>query len=165
MAMKKAETTSAEVRLERFLDAYTPEIAAFARVTLAKMRKRLPHAVEMVYDNYNALVCGFGPTERASEAVFSIVMFPKYVSLCFLQGAVLPDPKGLLEGEGNVVRHIRLEDEETLDRADVKAMMGTAMKMAKVPFDMKAEYKLVIKSVSAKQRPRRPTPVKAKREK
>src|SRR5580692_7297487 len=166
--MKKAKIESAESaerRLERFLDAYTPEIAAFARVALAKMRKRLPHAVEMVYDNYNALVCGFGPTERASEAVFSIVMFPKYVSLCFLQGAVLPDPKGLLEGEGNVVRHIRLEDEETLDRADVKAMMGTAMKMAKVPFDMKAEYKLVIKSVSAKQRPRRPTPVKAKREK
>jgi hypothetical protein len=129
------------------------------------MRKRLPHTVEMVYDNYNALVCGFGPTERASEAVFSIVMFPKYVSLCFLQGAVLPDPKGLLEGEGNVVRHIRLQDQETLDRADVKAMMATAMKMAKVPFDMKAEYKLVIKSISAKQRPRRPTPVKTKREK
>jgi hypothetical protein len=165
MAMKKAETTSAGAQLERFLDAYTPEIAAFARVALAKMRKRLPHAVEMVYDNYNALVCGFGPTERASEAVFSIVMFPKYVGLCFLQGAVLPDPKGLLEGEGNVVRHIRLEDEETLDRADVKAMMATAMKMATVPFDKKAEYKLVIKSISAKQRPRRPPPVKAKREK
>ncbi len=163
MATKRAE--SAEVQLERFLDAYTPEIAAFARVALAKMRKRLPPAVEMVYDNYNALVCGFGPTERASEAVFSIVMFPKYVSLCFLQGAVLPDPKGLLQGKGNVVRHIRLEDEETLDRADVKAMMATAMKMAKVPFDKKAEYKLVIKSISAKQRPRRPPPVKAKREK
>ena len=163
--MKKAETTSAEAQLDRFLDAYTPEIAAFARVALEKMRKRLPHAVEMVYDNYNALVCGFGPTERASEAVFSIVMFPKYVSLCFLQGAVLPDPKGLLEGEGNVVRHIRLQDQETLDRADVKAMMATAMKMAKVPFDMKAEYKLVIKSISAKQRPRRPPPVKTKREK
>jgi hypothetical protein len=165
MATKKVETKSAEVQLERFLDAYTPEIAAFARVALAKMRKRLPHAVEMVYDNYNALVCGFGPTERASEAVFSIVMFPKYVSLCFLQGAVLPDPKGLLQGEGNVVRHIRLEDEKTLDRAEVKAMMATAMKMAKVPFDKKAEYKLVIKSISARQRPRRPPQVKAKREK
>jgi hypothetical protein len=163
MAMKKAETRSAEVTLERFLDAYTPEIAAFARVALAKMRKRLPHAVEMVYDNYNALVCGFGPTERASEAVFSIVLFPKYVSLCFLQGAVLPDPKGLLQGDGNVVRHIRLEDEETLDRADVKAMMATAMKMAKVPFDKSVSYKLVIKSVSAKQRPRRPASAKAKK--
>jgi hypothetical protein len=68
----------------------------------------------------------------------------------------------LLEGEGNVVRHIRLEDEKTLDRADVKAMMDTALQMAKVPIDSKTKYKLVIKSVSAKQRPRRPAPARAK---
>jgi hypothetical protein len=34
-----------------------------------------------------------------------------------------------------------------------------------VPFDKKTEYKLVIKSVSARQRPRRPAPAKLKREK
>jgi hypothetical protein len=160
--MKKATTDSPEAQLERFLDAYTPEIAAFARIALVKMRKRLPNAVEMVYDNYNALVCGFGPTERASEAIFSIVMFPKYVSLCFLQGALLPNPDGLLKGDGNVVRHIRLEDEKTLDRADVKAIMATALKMAEVPMNKKTEYKLVIKSISPKQRSRRPPPPKTK---
>ena len=166
--MKKAKIESpesAERRLDGFLAAYTPEIEAFARVALDKMRSRLPNAVEMVYDNYNALVCGFGPTERASEAIFSIVMYPRYVSLCFLQGAVLPDPKGLLQGEGNVVRHIRLEDEKTLDRADVKAMMTLALKMAEVPMDKKAEYKLVIKSVSLKQRSRRPLDERLKRKK
>jgi hypothetical protein len=47
----------------------------------------------------------------------------------------------------------------------VKAMMATALKMAEVPMDKKTEYKLVIKSVSAKQRPRRPTPAKAKAKK
>jgi hypothetical protein len=160
MAINKAE--SAETQLDRFLDAFTPEIAAFARVALLKMRKRLPNAVEMIYDNYNALACGFGPTEKTSEAIFSIAVFPKNVNLFFLQGAVLSDPKGLLQGEGNVVRYIRLEDEKTLDRADVKAMMAAALTMAKVPMNKKAEYKLLIKSVSAKQRPRRPTPVKTK---
>jgi hypothetical protein len=154
--MKKAEAESPEQRLNGFLAAFTPEVEALARSVLEKMRGRLPNATEMVYDNYNALVCGFGPTERASEAIFSIVMYPRYVSLCFLQGAVLPDPKGLLQGEGHVVRHIRLEDEKTLDRADVKAMMALALKMAEVPMDTKAEYKLVIKSVSPKQRSRRP---------
>ena len=126
------------------------------------MRKRLPNAVEMIYDNYNALACGFGPTEKTSEAIFSIAVYPKNVNLFFLQGAALSDPKGLLQGEGNVVRYIRLEDEKTLDRADVKAMMAAALKMAKVPMDKKAEYKLVIKSVSAKQRARRPTAVMTK---
>ncbi len=157
-----ARTESAKEQLDRFLDAFTPEIAAFARVALVKMRKRLPNAVEMIYDNYNALACGFGPTEKTSEAIFSIAVFPKNVNLFFLQGAALSDPKGLLQGEGNVVRYIRLEDEKTLDRADVKAMMAAALKMAKVPMDKKTEYKLVIKSVSAKQRPRRPTVVKTK---
>jgi hypothetical protein len=166
--MKKAKAESpesAERRLDGFLAAYTPEIEAFARVALEKMRSRLPKAVEMVYDNYNALVCGFGPTERASEAIFSIVMYPRYVSLCFLQGAVLPDPKGLLQGEGNVVRHIRLEDEKTLDRADVKAMMTLALKMAEVPMDKKATYRLMIKSVSPKQRSRRPLDERLKHKK
>ena len=162
MAINKAGTESAEKQLDGFLDAFTPEIAAFARVALAKMRKRLPHAIEIVYDNYNALACGFGPTERSSDAIFSIAVFPRNVSLFFLQGAMLPDPKGLLQGEGKVVKHIRLEDEKTLDRADVKAMMATALEMARVPIDKKTEYKLVIKSVSAKQRPRRPAPAKKK---
>jgi hypothetical protein len=165
MAMKKAETKSAEVQLDSFLEAYTPEIAAFARVALTKLRKRLPHAIEMIYDNYNALACGFGPNERVSDVIFSIAVYPKHVNFFFLQGAKLPDPDGLLQGAGSRVRHIRLEDEETLDRADVKAMMATAMKMAKVPFDNKTDYKVVIKSVSAKQRPRRPPPVKATRTK
>ena len=153
---------SAEQQLDRFLDAFMPEIAELARKVLVKLRKRLPHANELVYDNYNALAIGFAPSERASEGIFSIAIYPKHINFFFLQGAKLPDPDGLLKGEGSVVRHILLEDEKTLDRPDVKAMMATAIKMAKAPFDETAKYKLVIKSVSEKQRPRRPSVVKAK---
>jgi hypothetical protein len=153
---------SAERQLDRFLDAYEPEVAELARKALAKLRKRLPHAKELVYDNYNALAIGFVPTERASDGIFSIAIYPKHINFFFLQGATLPDADGLLQGEGSVVRYIRLDDEKTLDRADVKAMMSTAMLMAEVPFDEKTEHKLIIKSVSAKQRPRRPPPAKTK---
>jgi hypothetical protein len=163
IAIKKAATESAERQLDRFLDAYTPEIAGLARGALAKLRKRLPNAIELVYDNYNALAIGFAPSERASEGIFSIALYPTHVLFFFLQGAKLPDPEGLLQGAGSRVRHIRLENEKTLDRADVKAMMATAMEMAKVPFDKDMKYKLVIKSVSAKQRSRRPVLAKAKK--
>ena len=44
-----------EQQLEFFIDRYTPEIAALARRLLARMRARLPGAVEFVYDNYSAL--------------------------------------------------------------------------------------------------------------
>jgi hypothetical protein len=159
------KTESAERQLERFLDAFSPEVAELARKTLVKLRKRLPHAKELVYDNYNALAIGFAPAERASEGIFSIAIYPRHINFFFLQGAALPDADGLLKGEGSVVRHIRLDDEKTLDCADVKAMMATAMKMAEVPFDKKTEYELIIKSVSAKQRSRRPPPAKVKAKK
>ena len=158
------KTETAEKQLDGFLNAFSPEVSELARKVLAKLRKRLPHAKELVYDNYNALAIGFAPSERASEGIFSIAIYPMHINFFFLQGAKLPDPDGLLRGDGSVVRHIRLEDEKTLDRADVKAMMATAMKMAEVPFDKKTEYKLVIKSVSAKQRPRR-SPLALKRTK
>jgi hypothetical protein len=163
MAMKKAEAKSAEAQLDCFLEAYSPEVAGMARKALATLRRRLPNAIELVYDNYNALACGFGPNDRASDVIFSIAVYPKHINFFFLQGAKLPDADGLLQGDGSRVRYVRLEDEKTLDRADVKAMMTTAMKMAKVPFDKSVSYKLVIKSVSAKQRPRRPAPAKAKK--
>ena len=165
MAIKKAKTESAEMQLDRFLDKFMPEVAGVARKALVKLRKRLPHAIELVYDNYNALAIGFSPSERASEGIFSIALYPRYVTLFFLQGAKLPDPDGLLQGSGSVAKHVRLEDETTLDRPDVRAMMTTAMEMAEVPFDEKTKYRLVIKSVSAKQRPRRPTPAKTKSKK
>ena len=159
------KTESAEKQLDRFLNRFTPEVAGLARTTLAKLRKRLPHAKELVYDNYNALAIGFGPSERSSEGIFSIAVYPRHINFFFLQGAKLPDSEGLLQGAGSVVRHIAEIDEKTLDRPEVKAMMETAMKMARVPFDGKKKYELIIKSVSEKQRPRRPATAKVKSKK
>ena len=155
--MPTTVSDSAEVELAGFLDKFTPEIATSAKSILAAMRARLPGAVQLVYDNYNALAIGFGPSRRASEAVFSIAVYPRWVSLFFLQGASLADPAGLLQGSGNVVRHIVLAGAEDLDKPDVVDLMQRAMRAASVPIDPTAGGELVIQSVSVKQRPRRPT--------
>lgn len=160
---KDISPAAAERQLESFLEKYDPEVAAFARRTLAKMRKLVPGAVEMVYDNYNWLVIGFSPSERPSEAIFSIVLPPGRVTLCFLQGAGLPDPAKRLQGKGNVVRNLRLYeagkvDEQVLDDPQVRELINVALNRAKVPMPVGARRKLIIKSISAKQRPRRSTP-------
>ena len=149
------ETTS-ESQLAGFLAKYSPEIQAQAEVVLAKMRARLPGAVEMVYDNYNALVCGFSPTERPSEAVFSVVFNPRHISICFIQGASLADPHGILVGSGNQVRHVKLFSPEDLDRPHIVETMQIALDHADPPFNPEQAYRLIIKSISAKQRPRLP---------
>jgi hypothetical protein len=145
----------ARKRLSEYVARFSPEIAKLAASALATMRKRLPGAVEMVYDNAYALVVGFSPDERPSSALFSIAIYPKKVSLCFLYGARLSDPNGLLAGGGNQVRHVRLENERTLDRPEVKAMMKAAVAWAGDPYDAGAQPRTIVRAVSANRRPRR----------
>ena len=147
---------SPEKQLAHFIDRYSPEVAALTRTVLAKMRARLPGFIQLVYDNYNALAIGFGPSERASEAVFSIALYPRWVNLFFLQGAKLPDPQKVLKGSGKQVRRITLEAAGDLDKPAVRALMESALESAARPPKSARPGGIVIKSVSAKQRPRRP---------
>jgi hypothetical protein len=143
-------------QLAAFLARFTPDVAKLAKGALAKMRKLTPGSLELVYDNYNALAIGFSPTERASDGIFSIAVFPRHPSLFFLQGAKLPDPAKRLRGSGNVVRHIVIEDLALFDDPDVRKLIDVALARAKVPLDGKQRRRVIIKSISAKQRPRRP---------
>jgi hypothetical protein len=150
------EESSPENRLAGFLAKYTPQIASLAKEVRTKMRNQLPGAFELVYDGYNALAIGFSPTERASDAIFSIALFPRWVSLFFLQGATLPDPHKLLKGKGKQARHIVITDAIVLDEAPIQALIVQALRTAKLPVDPKRRLgRLIIKSVSPKQRPRR----------
>jgi len=143
-------------QFDEFIDRFTPEVAALARKSIARMRKLTPGALELVYDNYNALAIGFSPTERAGDGIFSIALYPPHPSLFFLQGAKLRDPTRRLRGSGSVVRHIVIEDVALFDAADVRALIDLALARAKVPLDPTQTRRLIIKSISAKQRPRRP---------
>ena len=125
----RPDRTPAE-QLDEFLDAYTPEIAGRAREILSAMRGRLPGAVELIYDGYTTLAIGFGDTEKASDAPFSIAVYPRWVTLCFLHGAGLPDPAGLLRGGGKQVRGIRLDDAAALDRPEIRALIDAALARA-----------------------------------
>ena len=109
MGKTSVDTRSAERQLHEFLAKFTPEIAAQAAVILGKMRKLYPSALELVYDNYNALAIGFAPSERTSEAIFSIAVYPRWVSLFFLQAKGLVDREKLLQGTGSVAKHIVLK--------------------------------------------------------
>jgi hypothetical protein len=157
-AEQAVRANSATVQLDGFLDKFTPDIAAQARTALRKMRTRLPGAIELVYDNYNALAIGFSPTERTSDAIFSIALYPQWVSLFFLlNGTRLRDPEGLLAGTGNKVRHVVLETAALLDTPAVQDLIAQAIELSPNPIDPSQPRKLIIKSVSPKQRPRRPS--------
>ena len=147
----------AETRLAEFIARYSPEVAALGTAAIARLRADLPNAHILAYDNYNALAVGFSPSEKSSEGIFSIALYPRWVSLFFLQGAGLADPDGLLKGSGSTVRHIVLDGIADFDRPDIRALMDAALASAKRPLDPEVQGRLIIKSISAKQRPRRPS--------
>jgi hypothetical protein len=141
-------------QLATFLGRFSPPVAALARAARATLRRQLPGAIEMVYDNYNALVIGFSPTERPSDAILSIVIYPKKVCVCFIHGRHLPDPHGALRGNGNQVRSIQLDERAAiLDTPPVRALVSDAIAFGGVAFA--GARRLVIRSISRKQRPRR----------
>jgi hypothetical protein len=92
---------SAPAQLRAFIEKFETKDQRLIRAVRKAVRKRLPTAHELVYDNYNFFVIGYSPTERPGDAVISIAARANAVSLCFLQGARLPDPGKLLRGSGN----------------------------------------------------------------
>ena len=147
----------AETRLDGFIDKFTPEMAALTRTLLARMKARVPGATILVYDNYNALAIGFAAGERVRDVVLSLAVYPRWVSLFFMQGRWLHDPHGVLKGSGSQVRHVQAITEASFDDPRIDALIEEALDKADRPIDPAGEQMLVIKSVSAKQRPRRPS--------
>jgi len=163
---RTAPATSPAVQIEQFLSKYTPALATDARRMRSKMQRIVPGGFEFVYDNYNALVFGYGPTERPSEAVLSLALMPRWVTLCFLNGKGLSDPGGLLQGGGNKVRHVRLQAPVSLEDPPIADLIQQAIRQATPQFGAEsARPRTVIKSISAKQRPRRPVEPRPKRAK
>ena len=145
-----------EAELETFIARFSDPIAREVRAIRAEMRAVLPGALELVYDNYNALAIGYSPSERASDMVFSIAAYPRWVSLFLVGGPRLNDPTGLLKGTGGTMRHIVLAGQDPLSQPAVRDLMAQAIAMAGNPFDGAQPTRTIIKSISAKQRPRRP---------
>ena len=154
---------TAQAQLNAFIAKYSPDVAKLGRAAIARMRKLLPAALVLVYDNYNALAVGFAANERSSSAVFSIVLYPRWVSLFLLQGAGLPDPHKRLSGSGNVVRHVVLTAVEVLDDPQIRDLMQLALTRAGVALQKGKAGAIVIKSISARQRSRRPAAPVAKK--
>jgi hypothetical protein len=162
LPVKRAKTPArkpagAEEQLTGFIAKFEPSHQTLIRAVRKALRKRFPTAYELAYDNYNFLVLGYGPTERPSDCILSMAAGANGVGLHFLRGASLPDPDGILLGSGTQTRFIRLESVSVLARPEVEALVAAALAQARTPMRSSGGGDLIIRSVSARQRPRRRT--------
>jgi hypothetical protein len=152
---KPPSTASPAEQLAGFIAKFDAKIAKQIRAARQALRKRVPAANELVYDNYNFFVIGYSTTERPSDCMFSLAANAKGVGLSFYYGSTLPDPHKILLGSGNQNRFIRLESASTLSRPEVEELLRAAIAQAKAPLPSAGRGQLIIRSVAAKQRPRR----------
>jgi hypothetical protein len=148
-------TTSPSRQLDTFIRRFDPAIRKLVREARAILHRKLPTAIELVYDNYNALAIGFASSERMSDTIVSLAVYARGVNLYFMYGAALADPHHLLLGSGNQGRFVRLESAATLDRREIDELLAAAIDEGETPLPRSGRGHVVIKSVSPKQRPRR----------
>jgi Domain of unknown function (DU1801) len=146
---------SPEQQLAGFIAKFDARNALLIRGVRRAMRKRLPTANELVYDNYNFFVIGYCSTERPSDCIVSIAAAANGVGLSFYYGATVPDPHNLLQGSGSQNRFMRIESVGTLARPAVQDLIAAAVAQGKNPLAKSGKGKLIIRSVSKKQKPRR----------
>lgn len=142
-------------QIARFIGRFEPALAKNIRACRAALRRRLPTATEIIYDNYNFLVFGFSATDRPSDCIVSLAAAANGVGLSFYYGAALPDPQKVLLGSGKQNRFVRLPSAGTLEEPAVSALIDAAIEQADPGLPARSRGSVIIKSISAKQRPRR----------
>lgn len=152
--------TNAETQLASYFAKYKPAIVKLGKALRAKLRDRLPGLFEIVYvyENQNALVISYSPTEHGYEGLCGLSVYPDCVKLFFGQGALLSksDPNKLLQGRAGV-RHVVLNSVADFERAEIEVLMAAALKLAKVRLDANAKGSVIIKAEEQKQRALRTT--------
>ena len=144
----------AATQLAGFSAKFSPEHQRVIRAVRKALQQRFKGAYELAYDNYNFFVIGFSPTERPSDAIVSMACGSNGVGLCFIQGAKLSDPHRVLKGSGKQTRFVHLESARTLEQPEIEALITEAIAKSNAPLPASGRGQLVIRSVSAKQRPR-----------
>lgn len=137
--------TGERAYLDKAIARYAPEVATAARAGLKKLRTRFPGARQVVYERRRLLPIGFAPADGGSP-VFSLVLYPRWVRFFFLEGVLLDDPEGRLEGAGNQVRSIIVDERATIfDDPYICKLMAQALKEAGADLK-KGRGRVVLKS-------------------
>jgi len=118
--------------LRKFLKPYDASVRELALRLRALVLEEMAPCYENIYDAYSAVAIGYGTSKRMSDGIFHIAVYSKHVNLGFNDGASLPDPKGILEGQGSHIRHISIKTPDDLRRPELRTYIRRARKKALV---------------------------------
>lgn len=116
--------------LKKFLRPYDRNVQQLALGLRALLLEEMAPCYENIYDAYSAVAIGYGTSDRLSDGIFHIAVYSGHVNLGFNDGASLADPKGILLGNGNRIRHLTFKTEADLAQPEIRAYIRRAKKKA-----------------------------------
>ncbi|OGO34522.1 MAG: hypothetical protein A2W35_05850 [Chloroflexi bacterium RBG_16_57_11] len=105
MAKKRPSRGACEILTpEHILTGHTPEVRELSETLRKLVKAEVPEAIEVAYPSWHGIgyhhpICGY------FCAIFPVT---DYVKLGFEYGILLPDPEGLLTGDGKQVRYVNI---------------------------------------------------------
>ena len=123
-------THPAPADLIKFLRPYDRQVQELALKLRALVLEEMAPCYENIYDAYSAVAIGYGTSDKLRDGIFHIAVYSKHVNLGFNEGATLADPKKILEGNGNQIRHITIKSVEDIKRPELRAYIRRAKKKA-----------------------------------
>src|SRR4051812_20436050 len=146
--------------LKKFLRPYDREVQQLALNLRALLLEEMAPCYENIYDAYSAVAIGYGTSDRLGDGIFHLAVYGKHVNLGFNDGATLGDPKRILQGSGNRIRHITIKSEADLARPEIRAYIrrakkkaaADARKLGEAPLPKPAGVVSTVKAIYAKKR-------------
>lgn len=108
-----------DAAIEAWMKKQKSELGVIAQHWFQVMRSCGDEVRELFHDG-----C---PVACLGDAPFGYVnVFTAHVNVGFFQGAALPDPAGLLQGDGKFMRHVKLKPETSTDAAALRKLIEAA---------------------------------------
>jgi hypothetical protein len=103
---------------DELLGGHSPQVQAAARELEVIIRSELPDVV-VDFDPGNRLLA-FGRSMRMGDLLFALIPHSGWVNLQLADGALVPNPDGLIEGTGKRIRHIKVRSPEAAAASPVR---------------------------------------------
>ena len=105
--------------IETWMKEHAGELGVIAKHWFEAMRKCGQDVRELLHDSH--------PTACVADAAFAYVnVFKAHVNVGFFRGTELPVSKGLLEGAGKFMRHVKLKPGRDFNAAALMKLVETA---------------------------------------
>lgn len=142
-------------RLLGFLEAYDRSVADLALALREIILDEVPDASESIYQVYTVAIW-FGFSGKMKDMFCYIATNARHVNLGFPRGSTLPDPNGVLQGEGKALRHIKFASPSDLERSFVRRYIRASIEQLSEQLGVTATQrgtgKSVVKSAVKKTR-------------